>query len=115
MDLLRLHVMKFMTRRVAPTHYSIRSCYDERGGRHPKSWVLEVSNDNSSWNIVDQRENNKDLNDKRVIRYFWIVCGSGGSFRFIRLRQTGKNHASSNLLCIASLEVFGTLFDEDSR
>ena len=98
----------FKERRVAPTSYSIRK--DTRGG-YPRSWVLEVSNDgsDSSWQVVDRRDDNQDLNGRYVTHNFAINSPQQGSFRFVRLRQTGKNHAGNDGLRITSLEVFGTL------
>ena len=32
-----------------PKSYTVRSCEDSTGDHHLKSWVIEVSNDGSSW------------------------------------------------------------------
>ena len=97
----------FKDRRVAPTSYSIRS----HDVAYPRSWVLEVSSDGNdgSWQIVDRRDNNFDLNVSHVTRNFAISNRPSGSFRFIRLRQTGPNHRGDGVLEITSLEIFGTL------
>ena len=83
-------------------------------GTHPKSWVLEVSNDGSegSWTVVDSRENSFDLNDKFVTRNFAVSARPSGAFRFVRLRLTGKNHRGENFLQVCALELFGTLTRE---
>ena len=97
----------FKGRRVAPTSYSIRSYHDQ----FPKSWVFEVSNDGSegTWEIVDKRANDKSLKSKYVTHNFEISQHLGGSYRFVRLRQTGKNHSGKDVLCLTSLELFGTI------
>ena len=95
----------FKRQRVTPTSYSIRTvacCC-------PRSWALEVSNDGEKWEAVDTRNNNEDLNAEYVTHNFAISAPPRGSFRFIRLRQTGKNHNGNDYLAITSLEVFGTL------
>ena len=104
----------FGGQRMTPTSYSIRSCGWEPGSFHPRSWVLEVSNDGSegSWEVVDFRENNNELNDKRVTRNFAISAPPSGVFRFVRLRQTGVNHKGNNQLAICALELFGALSSE---
>ena len=94
--------------RVTLTSYTIKSAdYSYR----PKSWVLEVSNDGSegSWAVVDSREDNEDLDDEYATRNFAISAPPSGAFRFVRLRQTGKNHCGNNQLVICGLELFGTL------
>ena len=100
----------FKGRRVTPTSYSIRS-YGGPGLNHPKSWVLEVSNDGSegSWKAVDSRKDNNDLNGDRVTRNFSLGTPQSGAFRFVRLRQTGKDHRGCDYLVICALELFGTL------
>ena len=104
----------FGGQRVAPTSYSIRSKNDGPGSAHPRSWVLEVSNDGSegSWEVVDSREDNNELNDKHVIRNFEISAPPSGAFRFVRLRLTGENHFGKDYLSINALELFGTLSRE---
>ena len=97
----------FKGRRVAPVGYSIRTGF----GYFPKSWVLEVSDDGSddSWEVVDRRENNEDLDDRDITRNFLITARPPESFRFIRLRQTGKNHDADDFLLLCSFEVFGAI------
>ena len=100
----------FKGMRVKPTSYSIRtaeSCF-------PKSWVLEVSNDGDAgmWIGIDSREGNEDLNAKHVTRNFAIALAPNKAFRFLRLRQTGKNHDGNDALELCSLEIFGTVSRE---
>ena len=97
---------------VRPTSYSITSGSRRTG---PKSWVVEVSNDGSSWVVVDRRENNKDLENKRVTCNFAISSQLQDAYRFIRLRQTGSNHKGGNQLVISALEIFGTLIGPEPR
>ena len=97
----------FKALRVAPTGYSIRTAFE----CFPRSWVIEVSNDGSagSWEVVDRRDDNEDLHGSRVTRNFAISAPTRGNFRFVRLRQTGKNHHGDDVLALSALEVFGTL------
>ena len=102
----------FKERRVAPTSYSVRA----HSIGSPRSWVFEVSNDGSegSWQVVDRRDDTSDFIGQHVSRVtpnFAISARPPGSFRFVRLRQTGKNYTGDDRLGLASLEVFGTLTD----
>ena len=96
----------FRKRRVALVSYSIRS---PRAPSCPKSWVLEVSNDGIVWQVVDHRENNEHLKCACVTHNFDIRAPLRESFRFVRLRNTGKNHDANDHLHLSSLELFGTL------
>ena len=100
----------FKEKRVTPTSYSIKSVHFGSGDAHPKSWVFEVSHDGTSWEVIDRRENNMDLNAHTVTRNFSTNAKADASFRFIRLRQTGRNHRNDDALAFASLELFGKLY-----
>ena len=102
----------FIDRRVIPTSYSVRSMRKGPGNEHPKSWVLEVSDDSIMWKVVDSREDNSDLNHNYVTRNFELNSPLIKAFRFVRLRLTGENHYGNHQLIIAALELFGALSSE---
>ena len=109
----------FKGQRVTPMSYSIVGCSDES----PRSWVLEVANDRSegSWEVIDRRDNNMDLDMTETGSFsldesdpphnFEISDPPHQGFHFVRLRLTGPNHSGNHQLCIASLEIFGTIAD----
>ena len=103
----------FKRRRVVPTSYSIESCEYLPGDLHPKSWIFEGSNDGTegSWEIIDRRNDNDDLNYFDVTHNFSLEAQPCRGFRFLRLRQTGKNHCGSDTLAIVSFEIFGLVFE----
>jgi hypothetical protein len=99
--------------RIAPTHYVVRSvpAWPVKS-HHLRSWVIEVSKDRSnenSWVEIDRRESNQDLNGPGILQLFAISYPPDEEFRCIRLRQTGVNHARSNILGVSAFEVFGQL------
>lgn len=102
----------FKDRRVIPTSYSVKSFGYGPGSHHLKSWVLEVSNNGTSWKEVDRRDNNNDLNDFRVTRNFRITRIASERFRFVRLRQIGPNHRCGYYIGITAMEIFGILFEQ---
>ena len=63
----------FKDRSVIPTSYSVRSWARGPGSCHLKSWVIEVSNDGSSWTEIDRRDNNHDLNNRTVTQNFKVL------------------------------------------
>jgi hypothetical protein len=69
--------------------------------------VLEGSIEGWSWTELDRRTNNGDLNNSHAIHSFSIA--KSVEYRFIRLRQTGKNHESNDILAFYHLDVFGSL------
>ena len=109
----------FKERRVIPTSYSVRTYFWTAVGggpyayHHLKSWVIEVSNDGTenSWTEIDRRANSEDLRSKHATVNFTVPHVPSEGFRFVRLRQTGKNHWNRCVLCLDSLEIFGTLFN----
>ena len=104
----------FKERRVIPTSYTVRSIDQGSGWFHLRSWVIQVSNDGRSWTEIDRRTDNNDLNGARAIANFKISNVPCETFRFFRLKTTGKNHCnwdSRYQLIISALEVFGALFE----
>ena len=77
------------------------------------SWVLEVSGDAYNWNVIDKRDDNNDLNGPYLVQNFTIGGHPEGQlFRYVRLRQTGKNHAGTDQLVISAFEIFGSIVSE---
>ena len=101
----------FKERRVSLSSYTIRSyCPTPRNpGHHPISWVVEVSNDNTNWQVVDSHTNDHSLTINHVTRNFRVSSVPDGSFRFVRLRQTGVNSYNTHHLIFCAFELFGTL------
>lgn len=118
--------LDFRNRRVIPKSYTLRTNNEQVGGRHLRSWVLEVSNDGKNWHEVDRRKENDVLNSPNATANFTISQAPSGSFRYIRLRQIGKNHKKigmnivSNVtdqerkrVYIKAIEIFGTLCENE--
>jgi hypothetical protein len=102
----------FKTRRIIPTHYSIRSPNHGHGpgfGNYLKSWLVEISTDGEQWVEIDRKESNSDLAHPYVIRMFEVsriqVC------RLIRLVNIGRNHQGFDCLCICGFEIFGSVIE----
>jgi hypothetical protein len=97
----------FKALRIEPTHYAIRTWEMGPNYGHLKNWAVEGSDDGAMWTEIDRRENNNDLNDKATVKTFAVV--RSGSFRRIRLRQTGPNHRGNNYLFLSAFEIFGAI------
>ena len=94
----------FKEQRVCVHGYSLKS--DGKIWNLLLSWVLEASDDGETWDIIDERNSGEDCG-------FWIPntmeCNkpSDKYYRYVRLRQTGKNSNGSDYLCISEIELFG--------
>lgn len=97
----------FKENRVCPSSYSLRS--DVSSDYHPKSWVIEGSNDKVNWEKIDQKNNCNAINGRDLIHNFQIQNNNGKEFRYIQMRITGKNWLGNNLLDIGAIEFHGTL------
>lgn len=106
----------FVDRKVHPTHYSLRSRHEGgRGCNHLMSWVIEGSNsdNDSDWKILDTRQNVTCLDDKNASHTFDIQenLSPDESYRFLRIRQTGRDSRGYYHLILSALEFFGTLIE----
>ena len=95
----------FKSRRVCLSHYSLMS---GTSNKHLISWVIEVSDDDSTWEVVDER-NTQDLNRNQVAKTYQCNKPNERYARFVRLRQTGVNSAGSNVLGLGLIEFFGNV------
>ena len=98
----------FKNRRVIPKSYSIMAFFENA----PKSWVIEVSNDEEVWKRIDQRSKTNDLKGEWAMANFEVDRIPSNGFRFFRLRQTGQNHDGDDSLELVALEIFGTLYEK---
>jgi hypothetical protein len=94
-------------------------CYDFKGRRIEltdysvavstvhclRSWVVEGSDDGSTWIVLDERKGNTDTDATHPIVTFSV--NRQDSCRFIRLRQTAWSSHCSDYLVIFAFELFG--------
>jgi hypothetical protein len=100
----------FKGRRLKLTGYGIRSRYDGwANSNNLKQWVVEVSDDNSTWFEADRRDGNDELNGTDRRASFAVTQTVEG--QYVRIRQTGKAHSGKDFLAVSGFEVFGTLFE----
>ena len=105
----------FNDRKVRPTHYSIRSRHDYGKGIHNlQHWVIEGSNTGTDdfWTVLDQRQDVKCLDEMSAVGTFDIQSPNGIFYRYLRIRQTGKDTSNGySYLTLSALEFFGTLIE----
>jgi hypothetical protein len=94
------------------THDFLRSNGEGVNGRHLKSWVLEASDDGSTWKEVDRREDAKEMNGPNCSSIFEVQ--SVVEARFIRIRTIGPDWSGNQYLYIRAFELFGGLRIRDS-
>jgi hypothetical protein len=92
----------FRESRVRPTGYEVYT-------KFLRSWVIEGSLDGENWTELDRQTNNMDCKEQWTYASFPI--SDPVECRFVRLTQTGTNHAGANWLNVGDIEVFGTLFE----
>lgn len=101
----------FTSRKVIPSHYSIRSYPSSSGSEHLRNWVIEGSNDDTHWELLDSKSGVSCLNSRNAFHTFEIEDKKKAKegFRFIRLRQIGKNASGTFNLSLSALEYFGKI------
>ena len=92
----------------------MKSGWWESNNWHPRNWAIEGSNDDISWDILDNQTNCQHLNGCHRIHTFTIQNQKDKEYCYIRIRQTGQNwftnnRSLSNKLVFESIEFYGTL------
>lgn len=102
----------FKQHRIIPTSYIIKSIPYSKNSNHPKSWVIEASNDNLNWETLDEVNDCTYLNGECLIHTFNINRQISNDFRFVRIRQISNNcyaRAKQYFFTLGSIEFYGTL------
>lgn len=99
----------FKYRSVSLSGYTLKS-NGSTGGFHLLQWVIEASDDASddSWEIIDSRDT-YDLNGRFIVKTYECNHKNSKFYRFVRLRQTGKNSGGQDNLMLSEIEFFGRL------
>lgn len=99
--------LDFISRKVCPSYYSIKTWNSNKNEHHLKNWVIEGSNNDKNWKVLDSRNNNISLNNNHAENTFKIQSSIIEYYRYLRLRQTGHNCKNKDFLIINNLEFFG--------
>lgn len=87
----------FIDQRIQITSYILkRPSYSNVKNLYLQNWVIEVSNDNSTWNIVDTRNNCDALCNELNICVFNLKQPTNDFYRYVRLRQIGDSSNDEN-------------------
>lgn len=100
----------FKDKRIIPLNYTIKTA--SNNSIRPKHWVIEASDDNDNWTIIDRQDNCEYMNDFNRTKTFSINNSQNVKYRYIRMRQTAPNWYDKNrcnILVIGSIEFYGYL------
>ena len=102
---------EFKNHKIIPNSYTIRSIDGwGQNSDHPKSWIIECSNDQNSWEIVDDVKDCNYLNGSYLVHTFEIKNQTNKEYKYLRMRSTGPDCSNdSHFLSFDSFEVYGTL------
>lgn len=98
---------EFKTHKISPTHYSIKT---NNGGQNIRSWKIEVRNDDSEWEVIDEQTNCQYTNGDNKTHTFQIENNTNSNhYKFIRIVSTGANWYGCNYLVLGAIEFYGSL------
>lgn len=102
---------EFNDMKMKVTSYTLQSYYNGKPNfANPKNWILEGSDNGREWVEMDRHEDCPDLNNKNVIQNYKIK-GDFKEFKYIRVKQIGKNWANMDQLTLSKVELFGELYE----
>lgn len=101
--------LHFKKHQVVPTHYTIRT-YGSDSNPHPRSWVIEGSNDSNTWVTLDTQRDCEALNKGWIVHTFNVSNQQPTPFKYIRMKLTDKTwNCNNHELLLDSFELYGTL------
>ena len=97
----------FKEHKIIPSNYIIKSCGSGQPNK-PKTWILEGSNDQTNWQILDEQNNCPHLKGSYAVHTFDIQKENIGPFKYIRIKQTGNNwQGNYYYFTMNSIEFYG--------
>ena len=99
----------FGSKQVKVTSYSIKTIKFSEDSIHLQQWVLEGSNDDIEYTILDTR-NTKELNESNKIGIF-DISDDASAYSYLQIRMTGPNCRGDNTMAINAVEFFGILIE----
>lgn len=100
---------EFKNHKIIPNKYSVISYDGGTNSRHPKSWVIQGSNDNENWDTISEEIDCPYLNKSYTTYTFDIKKQNNQDFKFIRMLSTGPSWNNKNSFAICAFEVYGEL------
>ncbi|KAK8883912.1 hypothetical protein M9Y10_043014 [Tritrichomonas musculus] len=97
--------LHFKNHRIIPSAYTIKT---DSGSPYLRSWFIEASNDNSSWETIDEQRDCSYLKGSFRVHTFNIEKEKMKEIQYIRIRQI-QTWDSYNFLRLNAFEVYGTL------
>ena len=97
----------FKDKKILVKGYSLQS-NASRFGDYIRSWCLEGSNDNSYWDVIDQRSDQECMNGALNIGTYNDIK-SKKEYRYLRIRRIGKTWYNNNYLPVGRIEFYGNL------
>ena len=93
------------------SHYSIKTDGSQPPfAGHIKSWAIQGSCDGEEWTTLDEHRDSSDLNFKSAVKSFEIPENNNNNYyRYLRLKNLGKNYANDFVLRFSRIEFFGAL------
>lgn len=101
----------FKDKEICLTHYTFHTP-SVRTLDYPRSWIIEMSNDNVLWKLVDRRNNEESLNGFDRCCCFACNSPSNNFYRYVRIRSIGpcwNVRRERYYFDLSAVEFFGTL------
>lgn len=99
----------FREHKIIPTSYKLKSSKYGTNSHNPKTWVIEGSNDKSSWENLGGETDSPFLNGSHLVHLFTIKNDEHKEFNYIRMRLTAPNWENYNFFMLDSFEIYGQL------
>ncbi|QHG15809.1 discoidin domain-containing protein [Nostoc sp. ATCC 53789] len=88
-------------------YYSIRSRANNVD-YYPRNWILQGSNDGSTWTDLDTQVNNTTISS--ISQWLSLPVTSTTAYSYFRLLQNGVDSSGVGYLCLGEIELYGLYY-----
>jgi hypothetical protein len=91
------------------TDYSIQNGSNGSFSNTPRNWIVEGSNDDSTWTTIDTKVNDTSIAFALGAWSHFILGATPAAYRYFRFKTTGPNNAGLSYLQVGEIQLYGTL------
>ena len=96
--------------KVGLTAYTLKSRQGD-SNNDPIKWIVEGSDDNSTWKELDNRKSDVLRRSNAVHTFELEKTEEIVAYKYIRFRQPGHNCGDNDYFNLANIELFGRLYE----
>lgn len=104
-------IIDFKDKKVNVKNYYLSVPAIKYSGSRPKTWIVDGSNDEQNWEMIDSQQNNSQLTNYGAFSTFACKNHNENYYRYIRIKEI-ISQDKSHMMLLSEIELFGSIILE---